>query len=337
MMKKVVIMDLSAIMIAGIKGNKSRLWNTGGFPTGGLYNIFGKLVPEIKSGSIVYVTADYPPYYKKSIYPEFKGERPETTELDRDIFRLQKTVIKHYADKIGYKYIEIKGYEADDIMYALAALYGNDPEYKVEIISADKDIHSARLYGDNISIISNTNKYKVDGDPSQVWTKFLNGGKDNIPSLARILNPYSFQTLQELVYKGYNQYTNVYALMEQGFDLEESELIKQVYTLSMPLSVSPELIGGKINAIEYDIQLLVDVLTSFGLNKHLKTLGKTYQDSNNKSVMRIQDEMYGRLTDNVIDYFVSKDSVFTNFVFETDEASDIKVKELINKLKQRGR
>ena len=125
--------------------------------------------------------------------------------------------------------------------------------------------------------------------------------------------------------------------MEQGFDLEESELIKQVYTLSMPLSVSPELIGGKINAIEYDIQLLVDVLTSFGLNKHLKTLGKTYQDSNNKSVMRIQDEMYGRLTDNVIDYFVSKDSVFTNFVFETDEASDIKVKELINKLKQRGR
>lgn len=34
MAKRVVIMDLSAILLAGIKGNKSRFWNVGAYPTG---------------------------------------------------------------------------------------------------------------------------------------------------------------------------------------------------------------------------------------------------------------------------------------------------------------
>lgn len=55
--------------------------------------------------------------------------------------------------------------------------------------------------------------------------------------------------------------------------------------------------------MDYNVQPLVDLLTAFGLNMSLKSLGKTYSDANRNNVVAIQEDMYGYLDDEVIEYF----------------------------------
>lgn len=335
MAKRVVIMDLSAILLAGIKGNKSRLWNVGAYPTGGLYSIFNKICAEVKKGSIIYIAADGAPYQKKERYPEYKGDRPASTSLSRNIFKVQALPVEKYAKDIGYKFIREAGYEADDIIYALAALYGGDQNYKVEILSADKDLHSAKLFGDNISLVSNTDKNKVDGNANQLWEKFLYGNKDNIPNLSKSLRSKAYQKVYDLVYNGYNIFEDTEELVRQGFTSEEIKMIDLCYYLAMPNFPKIKEVKEKITSMDYNVQPLVDLLTAFGLNMSLKSLGKTYSDANRNNVVAIQEDMYGYLEDEVIEYFSEKDQVYLNFVYESDEISATKVQNIIDKLKRR--
>jgi 5'-3' exonuclease len=80
------------------------------------------------------VCLDAPPYWRKEIYPEYKGqrERPSDEEL------AQKKWVLEQIEKDGYRVAKVQGFEADDLCATLAKDYGCwCPD--VRIVSADKD------------------------------------------------------------------------------------------------------------------------------------------------------------------------------------------------------
>lgn len=100
-------------------------------------------------------------------------------------------------------------------------------------MSADKDLHSAKLFGDNISLVSNTDKNKVDGNANQLWEKFLYGNKDNIPNLSKSLRSKAYQKVYDLVYNGYNIFEDTEELVRQVL-LQKIKMIDLCYYLAMP-------------------------------------------------------------------------------------------------------
>ena len=74
-----------------------------------------------------------PPSQRLEIYPEYKANRPEVPEK----LEVQIPAIKEWSTAAGWPVLEKEGAEADDIIAAISAAREN---YKVRIISADKDL-----------------------------------------------------------------------------------------------------------------------------------------------------------------------------------------------------
>lgn len=83
--------------------------------------------------------------FRTEIYPEYKAQRHETPE---DI-RLSVPIIKELLQAMQINIVEMKGYEADDVIGTLAK-QANPSEYKVIMITPDKDY--SQLLAPNISI-----------------------------------------------------------------------------------------------------------------------------------------------------------------------------------------
>ena len=74
-----------------------------------------------------------PPAQRLEIYPEYKANRPPVPEK----LEAQIPVIKEWSAAAGWPVLEKEGAEADDIIAAISSARDN---YKVRIISADKDL-----------------------------------------------------------------------------------------------------------------------------------------------------------------------------------------------------
>ena len=74
-----------------------------------------------------------PPAQRLEIYPEYKADRPPVPEK----LEAQIPAIKEWSAAAGWPILEKEGAEADDIIAAICSAREN---YKVRIISADKDL-----------------------------------------------------------------------------------------------------------------------------------------------------------------------------------------------------
>ena len=306
--KTITVLDMSAILIAGIQSNTTSKWNVECFPTGGIYRTVSQIARKLTKDNIIIMAFDKKPYIKSSIYPDFKGDRLVTNDVDREIFKLQMDVIKNYFGKVGTKIVEFEGYEADDISYSIAKEYGGREDIKIEIITADKDQHSAVLFGNNIKVISNTDKSKVDGNPNQLWDKFFGFGarKDNIPKLNKVLSPSAFAYVQNLYYSGETRFNDAGVLRATGlFTEEDITNIVIIFQLAMPMFIDSKIITGILDpliksGIQYDTELFADTCEALSIKQPLKGLPYKPSISNAK---RIQDNLLRALTKPVIEKF----------------------------------
>ena len=141
-----------------------------GFPVGaisGFCNMLDKLVKEEKEKkgitNLLVVFDASGKTFRNNIYPNYKANRSEAPE---DLIP-QFPVIRKATEAFNIPYVELMGYEADDLIasYSRAAQKEN---MKVTIVSSDKDL--MQLVSDNVSMLD-TMKNKIV-QKEEVYEKF---------------------------------------------------------------------------------------------------------------------------------------------------------------------
>lgn len=193
-MKKILAVDGNSIINRAFYGVRP-LSTKEGLPTNALFgmvNILERNLALVKPDFCAIAFDLKAPTFRHKMYPEYKaGRRPMPEEL-----AAQMPLAKETAAALGFKPLEIAGYEADDILGTLAALAeGEDCE--AYILTGDRD--ALQLISDRVHVLLCTNTETVDFtralflekygvDPTQfVDVKALMGDKsDNIPGIAGI-------------------------------------------------------------------------------------------------------------------------------------------------------
>ena len=103
-------------------------------------------------------------------YPEYKSNRKDYGGLpDKENPFTQLAGIKKALEKIGIKFCEKPGFEADDLI----ASYASNPGYQAVIVSTDTDFF--QLVSENIAV------YHYHGKNS-IWYSIRRGRKEIRPS-----------------------------------------------------------------------------------------------------------------------------------------------------------
>lgn len=150
-MKKVILVDGNNLLFrsyyaTAYTGNMMK--NSKGFPTNGLFgfvNMINKIINEEKPEYML-VAFDVGKTFRHEKYNEYKGGRIETP----DELKMQFPVAKEILVAMGIKYLEVVGYEADDIIGTFARMIDEDDNYNGLIVSSDKDL--LQLISDDVIV-----------------------------------------------------------------------------------------------------------------------------------------------------------------------------------------
>jgi len=126
--------------------------------------------------------------FRKEMYPEYKANRKE---IDEEL-RVQFQYIEPMLDALNIPSIAVEGYEADDIIAAIAT---NKSDYNVKIISSDKDL--MQLVDDRVNLYDSmknkiydieavTQKFAVPPSKLHDLLALMGDASDNIPGLPGI-------------------------------------------------------------------------------------------------------------------------------------------------------
>ena len=127
-------------------------------------------------------------YWRREIFPQYKASRKKIrTESDKDwesIFEVLNQVRDELKDIFPYKFLEVYGAEADDIIAVLCGELEFD-NGKTLILSGDKDFIQLQKYK-NVSQFSPITKKFVNGEDPVLYLKehILKGdASDGIPNV----------------------------------------------------------------------------------------------------------------------------------------------------------
>ena len=228
-----------------------------GFPVGaisGFCNMLDKLVKEEKEKkgitNLLVVFDASGKTFRNDIYPDYKANRSEAPE---DLIP-QFPVIRKATEAFNIPYVELIGYEADDLIasYSRAAQKEN---MKVTIVSSDKDL--MQLVSDNVSMLD-TMKNKIV-QKGEVYEKFgvypekvidvqsLAGDSvDNIPGVpgigiktaALLINEYGnldglFKNAESIKQKKRRE--NIIEFEEQAYLSKKLVTLRDDVTLPIPI------------------------------------------------------------------------------------------------------
>ena len=149
-MKKVILVDGNNLLFrsyyaTAYSGNLMK--NSSGFATNGLYglvNMMNKIIMEEKPIYIA-VAFDIGKTFRHEKYADYKAGRSETP----DELKAQFPVAKKILTAMGIKYLEMDGYEADDIIGTLSKKVLEE-DFCATIVSSDKDL--LQLINDKVEV-----------------------------------------------------------------------------------------------------------------------------------------------------------------------------------------
>ena len=137
-------------------------------------------------GEIV-LTYDSKHYWRRDFFPNYKAGRRKGREKDsRDwdlIFGVLNKIKAEFKENLPYKYLEVYGAEADDIIAILCKHFCNDD--KIMIVSGDKDFIQLQKYS-NVQQYSPILKKYVNGHDPDTYIKehILKGDtSDGVPNV----------------------------------------------------------------------------------------------------------------------------------------------------------
>ncbi len=215
-MKTLYLVDVSSLFFRSYYAISSHLISPQGLPTNALYGFLSmttKFLRENSAEYLVYCFDHESPSFRCDIYPDYKANRDEMPE---DL-KQQIPYVKKLTTAMGITMIEMKGYEADDLIGSMATL-GMKHKYKVIIISGDKDF--AQLVNKDISMYDPMREkiYNID-TVQEKWGVFphqmidylaiVGDSSDNIPGAFGIGPKGAQKLLQQ-----YNTLDNIYKNLE---------------------------------------------------------------------------------------------------------------------------
>ena len=134
----------------------------------------------------VVLTWDSRHYWRRDYFPEYKLNRKMSREKDNldwnDIYAVLNKIKDELRENLPYKYLEVYGAEADDIIAVLCKKYQNED---IIIVSADKDFIQLHKYPKVKQYSTNTKKM-INGIDPNVYIKehILKGdSSDGIPNV----------------------------------------------------------------------------------------------------------------------------------------------------------
>ncbi len=163
-----------------------------GMPTRVLYGftlLFQKMLRTWKPDYVV-VSFDTSGNFRKEIYPDYKGHRPDMPE---DLAQ-QWPLLPDIVEGFGYRAITLDGYEADDVLGTLAKRFASD-DLEVFLVTGDKDF--TQLVDDNIRVLDESKGAVLDSDgveekmgvpPERVidLLALCGDSSDNIPGVSKV-------------------------------------------------------------------------------------------------------------------------------------------------------
>lgn len=188
-------------------GSADTLRTRDGRPTGAVHGLTGMLLSILRERpQAVYVAWDAPgPTFRDEVFDEYKAHRPET---DPDL-RAQFGLARRMVEAFGVPSAEAPGFEADDLVGALAQL-GADSGYDVVVYTGDSD--QLQLVRDGVIVrmtgrgVSETKdydaqavveKYGVRPEQFADFKALVGDPSDNIPGVPGVGKVTAARLLQQ--------------------------------------------------------------------------------------------------------------------------------------------
>lgn len=292
MLKKVILVDGNNLMFRSFYATAysgSIMRNSKGFPTNGLFgfvNMMNKIIHE-ENPNYILVAFDIGKTFRHEQYEDYKGGRDETpNEL-----KMQFPVAKEILTAMGIKYLEVPGYEADDIIGTYAREIDEAEGYEGLIVSSDKDLLqlisnkvTVKLLKskDYIMMTPDVFKETYGVEPARmVDLKGLMGdASDNIPGVKGIGEKTAIKLLKQ-----YETLENLYEHIESLTGATYNKLVdgrdsafksREIATIyrEVPVNLTLEDISFKYQYTEE----LIDLYNELGFHSFIKKADITYKE-----------------------------------------------------------
>lgn len=229
---KLLVIDGNSIINRAFYGIKLLTTKDGKFTNGiyGFLNILIKLKDEVNPDAVAVAFDLKEPTFRHKMYDGYKaGRKGMPPELAS-----QMPLLKELLNFLGYKYVEVPGFEADDILGTMSRVCSENTENECYIATGDRD--SFQLIRDNVTVILPSTKmgrtvttyctpeyisenYGVT-PPQMIEIKALQGdSSDNIPGVAGV----GEKTAGALISK----YGNIDYIYDHIDELEIKEGVRQ--------------------------------------------------------------------------------------------------------------
>lgn len=283
MSKKVMLIDGSSLIFRAFFALPN-LTNADGVMTNGVYGfltMYFKAVEEYKPDYILVAFDRKTKTFRHKEFQDYKANRDKApNELN-----YQFGILKDILDSLNVKYLDIEGYEADDIVGTFSKL-AKDEDFDTVIITGDKDYF--QLVNDRVvvyltrkgisdmqEITKNTIREDYGLSPKQlIDVKGLMGDKsDNIPGVDGIGEKKAIKFIKE-----YGSMENLYANLNSisgkktRESLENSRAIaflsKKIGTIVTNAPVSLKIEDLKVGKV--DLESLKEKFSKYNFNKFLE-------------------------------------------------------------------
>ena len=305
-----------------------------GTPTGmitGFMNFIASLGKDFPTDYIVFtLDSKKKETFRKEIFPKYKANRPEAPEDLKTQLPIAIDLIK----EMGFKMIEIPGFESDDLIASLASLAAKNG-IKVKIISHDKDMY--QLINDKkIVIFDPLKKKEIDengciekfGIHPKYFINFqalVGDSADNIPGVkgvgvktaAKLINQY--KTLENL----YEHIDEIKGALQKKLiqDKQNAFLSRELVTLKTDLFDEINLEEFKYPEIN-PILKVADKLMDLGINSVIERVKKEGLYIKTKEPQKTQIEFDAVLIENEKELFEIIDKIGDKIVaFDTETTS----------------
>ena len=134
----------------------------------------------------VILTYDSKHYWRREYFPNYKASRKKSREKDNKdwdkIFGVLNKIKSEFKDNLPYKYLEVYGAEADDI---IATLCKSNQNEKIMIVSGDKDFIQLHKYPSVKQYSPILKKFVKDHNPDTYIKEHILKGdtSDGVPNV----------------------------------------------------------------------------------------------------------------------------------------------------------
>ncbi|NPA94489.1 MAG: DNA polymerase I [Thermodesulfobacteria bacterium] len=135
----IYVVDGSSYLYRAYFSTHREFTSSAGLPTRAIYVMTNMMLKILREKDPEYILVAWDakgPTFRHELYEDYKANRPPMPE---DL-SIQVPYIREVIDALGIPQMEISGFEADDIMAAVAKKMGEQQHHRVILVTGDKDM-----------------------------------------------------------------------------------------------------------------------------------------------------------------------------------------------------